>query len=122
MRPTGKAAPAVIAFAARLGSDQTLRKRIDGLRVGDKTQTLSDIVWLASEAGFFFSAEELETGWRAMVSDQLSESELDAVAGGVQSFDQQQSYQSFQSGVSVLTGIMKQTSDSQKQVLDNMKK
>ncbi len=66
----------VLAFVKRAGSDSALQKKIDALP-GD----VGALVQLASAAGFNFTAEE----WKAVAASffgELSESDLDNVAGG----------------------------------------
>jgi hypothetical protein len=59
-------APAVIAFAERLGNDEVLRKRMDALAPEGKKPRLVDIALLAAGAGYVFSVDELEAGLQTL--------------------------------------------------------
>lgn len=69
----------VKAFYQVLENDQELQERIKAVN------NSADIVRIASEKGYVFTEQELEIAAQALTNEELSEKQLEAVAGGVQS-------------------------------------
>ena len=61
----------------------------DSTDLQEKVKAGADLVALGKEAGFEFTQEELETGWKELQeSDEgLTDFELDVVSGGSRSHD-----------------------------------
>jgi len=67
----------VVAFAHKLEGNETLQNQVKSLTPGDT----AGVVKLAAEVGLDFTVEELQTVFAR--SGELSEAQLDQVAGGV---------------------------------------
>src|SRR4051812_26739435 len=66
-----------MAFIQRVNQDEPLRSRIGGL-----SSNLNALLAVAAETGYTFTAAEWGTAIQQAQSEQLSESDLDGVAGG----------------------------------------
>jgi predicted ribosomally synthesized peptide with nif11-like leader len=66
-----------MAFIQRVNQDEPLRSKIGGL-----SNNLNALLTLAAETGYAFTAVEWNAAAQQAQGEQLSESELDGVAGG----------------------------------------
>jgi predicted ribosomally synthesized peptide with nif11-like leader len=66
-----------MAFIQRVNQDEPLRSKIGGL-----SRDLNALLSLAAETGYAFTAVEWKVAMQQAQAEQLSESELDGVAGG----------------------------------------
>jgi len=77
----------------KVDTDPDLQSKVQAIAPGDKDAALEEIVRIASEAGFSFTVEDYEAAALEMAQDrhaagELSDEDLDAVAGGADLFDQ----------------------------------
>ena len=77
---------AVRAFMGKVKADPDLQEKLEAIE-GDKDATLAEVVHIASEAGFSFTVEDYDAAVLDMAqarhaAGDLSDEELDAVAGG----------------------------------------
>jgi predicted ribosomally synthesized peptide with nif11-like leader len=76
-----------MAFIQRVNQDEPLRNKISGL-----ANNLNALLTLAGETGYTFTAVEWNAAIQQVPGEQLSESELDSVAGGAGSTGQTTSW------------------------------
>lgn len=65
-----------IRFVQQIAQDGSLRARVEATRSPD------DVVRIGREAGYDFTGEELRTAADTLRKDELSDSQLESVAGG----------------------------------------
>jgi len=79
----------VKAFMEKVKADTDLQSELQAIAPGDKDAALAKVVRVASEAGFSFSAEDYEAAAPEIAqarhaAGDLSDEDLDAVAGGAE--------------------------------------
>jgi len=74
---------AIADFAARVESDNTLRARLN--EIGSQGNWIPATMEVATELGYDFSQEDLQSYIEEHYSDDISEEILDKIAGGTTS-------------------------------------
>jgi len=72
----------VMKFWSRVGREGALREEFDRLMAARGDIPAADIVALGGRHGFSFTREDLKAALEAAASGDLTEAQLDAVAGG----------------------------------------
>ena len=73
----------VIQFIQRAEEDPELGAKVRAVKVEDKPQAMAALAKIAAEAGYDLTPDALEIGLRECAANELSDGDLDAVAGGV---------------------------------------
>jgi hypothetical protein len=82
-----KAHRKVFEFLKRAERDADLRARVKAVQIDDKRSAFVELARIAESAGYAVSPEALESGLRECLPGELSEAQLDGIAGGVFSCD-----------------------------------
>src|SRR5262245_1325987 len=75
-RETPMSAENAARFVQQIAQDQSLKARVEAV------QTADEVVRIAREAGFDLTADELKAAARRLSGREMSDQELEAVAGG----------------------------------------
>jgi predicted ribosomally synthesized peptide with nif11-like leader len=106
------------SFVQHLKTDAGAREKVA------RAKSLEEVARIAAQAGFVLSASDLELGVRALQADELSERELDAVAGGAGNLEMlatQTQVQNYSQFTQMLSNIAKADSDSKLNSIRNMR-
>ena len=117
-------AEAAVTFAERLATDEDFQRRAAEAMAGkDGEEATEAMVQFGAREGLEMTSSELLTIQQAMRSVELSDENLDAVAGGLSlsSIDLQNALQQQQQTLQMLSSISKSQHDTMKAIIQNLR-